>query len=169
MTQKYIENLRMQIEKLDAEKFDLEAWKNYTIILLERIFGHQTHKIRQIEDIRFDFSSWALRDTTGNKTGMDACKEKARKIIEASINELENFGVANKQTNITSTETTAVVQALENNITVAQFREIARITNAKETNELKSEQLSVFLKTIGEANVNRMLVDIILNIGLPEK
>ena len=51
MAKKEIALLKKQIDKLDDKDFDLEAWKKYTIILLARIFGDKTEKIRQIESI----------------------------------------------------------------------------------------------------------------------
>ena len=36
---------------LSREKFDLEAWKNHTIIYLERIFGKDSSKIKMIKEI----------------------------------------------------------------------------------------------------------------------
>ena len=40
--------LQEQIERLKEKKFDLEAWKNHTIIFLERIFGKDNSKLKMI-------------------------------------------------------------------------------------------------------------------------
>ena len=39
MAETEIALLQEQIERLKEKKFDLEAWKNHTIIFLERIFS----------------------------------------------------------------------------------------------------------------------------------
>ena len=43
MKEQEVEILKKQIKKLDAEDFDLDAWKTGAIILLERLFGPGNH------------------------------------------------------------------------------------------------------------------------------
>ncbi|MCF6342481.1 MAG: hypothetical protein L3J31_06720, partial [Bacteroidales bacterium] len=68
MAQKEIKLLEQQISRLSNTGFDLEAWKKYTIIVLARIFGSNDEKIRQVEQLESEFSSWSLRDASGNKS-----------------------------------------------------------------------------------------------------
>ena len=49
MAEKEIALLQEQIERLGEKKFDLDAWKNHTIIFLERIFGKDSSKLRMIK------------------------------------------------------------------------------------------------------------------------
>ena len=77
---KSVEVLEGQIQKLEAKDFDLNAWKNFTILLLERIFGRQTKKIEAIQKIKYDQGSWVLRDETGYTNSMEACKCKKMRI-----------------------------------------------------------------------------------------
>ena len=84
--------LKDQIEKLEAKDFDLNAWKNFTILLLERIFGQKTKKIEAIRKIKYDQGSWVLRDETGYTNSMEACKKLGSEILEEAIVELEAFG-----------------------------------------------------------------------------
>jgi len=93
MAKKEIAILKKQIERLDIKDFDLEAWKKFTIVMLARIFGDTSQKIRQIESIEYDYSSWSLRDTSGSSSYLESCKKLGRKILEASIEELEAFGL----------------------------------------------------------------------------
>ena len=53
---KEIKLLEEQIGKLESKNFDLEAWKQYTIVLLARIFGDNNQKIQQVEKIEYDYS-----------------------------------------------------------------------------------------------------------------
>ncbi|OQX72447.1 MAG: hypothetical protein B6D64_15150, partial [Bacteroidetes bacterium 4484_276] len=99
MKQKQIELLQQQIDKLDSKDFDLEAWKNYTIVLLARLFGEDNQKIKQIEKLDYEYNSWSLRDTSGFTSYLQTCKELGRKILEASIIEIENFGIPKKTEN----------------------------------------------------------------------
>ena len=79
---KSIEVLETQIEKLDAKEFDLNAWKNFTILLLERIFGRESKKIEAIDKIKYDQSSWVLRDETGYTNSMEACRKLGREYLK---------------------------------------------------------------------------------------
>ena len=88
---KEVELLQAQMDKLKAKDFDLDAWKQYTVVLLSRIFGEHNPKIRQIEKIEYDFSSWSLRDTSGKSAYMETCKKLGREVLQASIDELNAF------------------------------------------------------------------------------
>ena len=68
MSEKEIQLLEQQIEKLDTKDFDLQAWKKYTIVILARIFGNKNEKIRLVEKLDYEFSSWSLRDASGNES-----------------------------------------------------------------------------------------------------
>ena len=81
MPKKEIDLLKAQIDKLNAKGFDLDAWKKYTIIILARIFGENTQKIKQIDSIEYDYSSWSLRDTTGSNSYLDTCKKLGKEIL----------------------------------------------------------------------------------------
>ncbi|OYT12791.1 MAG: hypothetical protein B6I19_08515 [Bacteroidetes bacterium 4572_114] len=94
MKQKQIELLQQQIDKLDSKDFDLEAWKNYTIVLLARLFGEDNQKIKQIEKLDYEYNSWSLRDTSGFTSYLQTCKElgpEATQVILESILLNEGF------------------------------------------------------------------------------
>ncbi len=61
MAEKEIALLKEQIDRLDEKNFDLEAWKNHTIIFLERIFGKDNSKIKMIK--RFTLRLFELEFT----------------------------------------------------------------------------------------------------------
>ena len=65
MADKEISILKEQIERLNEKQFDLDSWKNQTVIFLERIFGKESSKVKLIRELHYDYSSWNLRDTTG--------------------------------------------------------------------------------------------------------
>ncbi len=66
MAQKEIKLLQQQMDRLFVKDFDLDPWKKYTIILLEKIFGPDNIKSQMIKKVEFEFSSWSLRDASGN-------------------------------------------------------------------------------------------------------
>ena len=126
---KSITVLEEQIGKLEAKDFDLNAWKNFTVLLLERIFGRQSKKIEAIQKIKYDQGSWVLRDETGYTNSMEACKKLGREILEEAIVELETFGLPEESSDTIPFE--IILNALEDELTGSQFREIRKAVTEK--------------------------------------
>ncbi|RED98970.1 hypothetical protein [Marinoscillum furvescens] len=97
MKQQYIRLLNNQVEKLSAEDFDLEAWKSSTETVLTRIFGPEDPRIKQIQQLKIDYSSWALRDSNAGYQPIASCKSKGKELLITAIEELETFGVPTSQ------------------------------------------------------------------------
>lgn len=123
MAKKEISILKKQIERLEVKDFDLEAWKKFTIVMLARIFGDTSEKIRQIESIEYDYSSWSLRDTSGSSSYLDSCKKLGRKILEASIEELETFGLPDRSGE-GDKFFRIIIEALQDELKGSQLREL---------------------------------------------
>ena len=98
MEEKYIQLFTRQIEKLDTEDFDLEAWKSSTIVLLKKVFGAQDPKIEQIEKLKIDYSSWTLRDSNAKYKPIETCKKIGKEILLSAIDEIELLGVNDNKT-----------------------------------------------------------------------
>ncbi len=98
MEKKYIQLFTRQIEKLNAEDFDLEAWKSSTIVLLKKVFGDQDPKIEQIEKLKIDYSSWTLRDSNAKYKPIETCKKIGKEILLSAIDEIELLGVNDDNT-----------------------------------------------------------------------
>ncbi len=92
MKAQYIKLLKKQIEKLESESFDLEAWKTSAITVLDRIFGMGDTRARQIEDLKIDYSSWMLRDSNSKYKPIETAKLKGKEILNTAIEEIEIFG-----------------------------------------------------------------------------
>ena len=139
MAKKEIEILQKQIERLNVRDFDLEAWKKYTIVMLARIFGDTSEKIRQIESIEYDYSSWALRDTSGSSSYLESCKKLGRKILEASIEELNTFGLPDRS-GYDDRFFLIITEALQDELKGSQFRQLKDvILKTKQAEELKDK------------------------------
>lgn len=93
MDKKFIKLLNNQIKKLGSEDFDLEAWKSSTISVLSRVFGKDDARIIQINGLKIDYSSWALRDSTSKYKPVETCKRKGKEILITAIEEIETFGL----------------------------------------------------------------------------
>lgn len=92
MKEKYLQLVDKQIEKLSKEDFNLDAWKSSTIYLLTRIFGDEDPKIKEIDNMKIDYSSWSLRDSDAKYKPIETCKMKGREILEIARDEVELFG-----------------------------------------------------------------------------
>ena len=101
MKTQYIELLEKQIGKLDNESFDLEAWKSSAQVVLSRIFGKEDPRIEQIEALKIDYSSWALRDSNANYKPVETAKSKGREILRTAVEEIEIFGLPENQATLT--------------------------------------------------------------------
>ncbi len=128
---KAIQLLTSRIEKLEAEDFDLKAWKSGTIVMLERIFGSDSQKTREIEKIRYEQSSWALRDAKGSEKLIDSCKRRGAEILRVAIEELQYFSLPDDQTDDKREILQKVVQgALEKELKIAQMKELKQLLNS---------------------------------------
>lgn len=82
--------------KIDTKDFDLEAWKSSTIVILGSIFGDDSQKIKQIENITYKSTGFATAEASHFWDNMDSCKKRGKEILEACTAELENFGLHEK-------------------------------------------------------------------------
>ncbi len=90
---KLIATLKKYEEKLAEKDFDLEAWKSSAVSFIARTFGAQNTKTQQLESLKIDYSSWALRDAPSTYHPLESCKRKAKEIIQAAIDEIDVFGI----------------------------------------------------------------------------
>lgn len=144
MTKKLIKLLQLQIEKLEAEDFDLEAWKASTASVLARVFGETDPRIKQINELRIDYSSWALRDSNSNYKPVETCKRKGKEILSTAISEIEMFGLPVK-----------MEEALAKHFDEAQIK-ILLSENAgkhKLIQQLKKKDLELLVLSLLEINV----------------
>jgi hypothetical protein len=164
---KAVEVLQNQIQKLNAKDFDLNAWKNSTILLLERIFGRETKKMESIQNIKYDKGSWVLRDETGYANSMEVCKKLGREILEEAILELETFGVPEISTD--QVDIQVIMAALEDELTGTQIREIKKALTEEKKIEDKKKILITKLKSYGPDTVYAIVANILTNQQVSEK
>lgn len=135
MAEKEIALLRKQQEKLNEKSFDLEAWKSQTILFLQRIFGTDHLIVKMIADLKYDYSSWNLRDATGNEKSDDPVKMQADEVLEAAIMELESLGLPQQESSAEK-----AWELMEEELTGKQYKEIRAIFEAGKKNKLAKVQ-----------------------------
>ncbi len=158
MAEKEITLLKEQLSRLDDPKFELEAWKNHCLIFLERIFGKDSSKLKLIRDLRYDYSSWNLRDTAaaGKTKDKDPVKMQAREILEATITELEHLGLPGN-----TNDSKKVWALLEDELTGKQTKEIEALLNSDD--ERKTEKISEIIEKLDKENLAIILAKLLLN------
>jgi hypothetical protein len=168
MPEKEISLLQGQIDKLKTKDFDLDAWKKYTIIILARIFGDNSQKVQQIENIEYDYSSWSLRDTSGSSEYLETCKKLGREILQASIDELKTLGLP--ETSDQPDEFyNAIMDALRDELKGSQVKELEQILSTTDTPETKKEKVLESLKSYGSEVSHDILAHILTSQPMLKK
>jgi flagellar motility protein MotE (MotC chaperone) len=157
MAEKEIALLKEQIARLDEKKFDLEAWKNRTEMFLERIFGKESAKLKMIQNLHYDYSSWSLRDTYagGSSKDKDPVRIQAKEIMEAIISELENLGLPQEKQ-----EQQKIKELLEDELTGKQVKEIEILL--KSDDKEKTEKISEILENLTKENLAAIISKLLI-------
>ena len=164
MAKKEIQLLEQQIKRLDEKDFDLEAWKKYTIVILARIFGPQDEKIRQIEKLEYEFTSWSLRDASGNESYEEGTKKLAREILQAAIYELKIFGVPGKnEEDLPAKAIGDFLNILLDEMKGSQVKQLKSILSSHENKEEKRRKIRDLLSVIDEQEIYDILVSMLLH------
>ncbi len=163
MKEQYITLLKKQIEKLDSKDFDLDSWKDSTTLVLDRIFGPGSEKIKKINEIHYDLSSWSLRDNLGTSAHFDTCKKKGREILEVCITELETIGVPEKVEGDKKPVTGIIQAALEDELKISQYKELEKLIK-ESSRETMEQNIFDFLGKIGSENAMTILSKILSSL-----
>lgn len=155
MVEKEIALITKQLESLTAKNFDLEAWKSHTVIYLERIFGKESSKIKMIKDLKYDYSSWNLRDAAGTGKDADPVIMKAREILEATRLELEHLGIPKQED-----ENLKIWSLLEEEMTGKQIREIREIVQSADKE--KMEKIANMVYNLEKENLAVLLAKLLI-------
>jgi hypothetical protein len=164
MEGKEIKLLRQQIDKLNVKDFDLQGWKKYTIIILARIFGDNNEKIRQIEKLEYRFSSWSLRDASGNESYEEGTKKLAREILSAAISEIETFGPPVISEDYHADQTVEeLVSILLDELKGSQVKQLKTILLSRENKEEKQRKIKEILEGLGEYGAYDILTSMLMH------
>ena len=143
MEEKYLNLLDKQIEKLKSDEFDLDAWKSSSVYVLSLVFGKDDPKIKEIENLKVEYSSWSLRDASPDYRPIETCKKKGREIMEISKDEVE-FRSAREQLN-------SLENKLKKILSSEQFEELNNADDDERTKilkTLKKDELISLIKSL---------------------
>ena len=156
MSENEIELLQQQIASIDNKKFDLEAWKAPTLMFVSRIFGASSEHVRQIRELKYDYSSWTLRDTSGGGQLTDPVRVRAREILEAAISELQSLGAPPPVNNASG-----ILESFRKELTGKEMHDLEKILLLNENDKLQS--LKSFLNGKDKKMLRSVLIDLLLN------
>jgi len=163
MVNKEIKLLERQIEKLTASDFDFEAWKKYSVIILSRIFGDNDEKIKQLKNIDFEFSSWSLRDASGNESYEEGSKRLATEVLKAAIDELKIYGIPNIDNNNKDVVSRELLNIILDELKGSQVKELSKILSSSDSMTEKKRRVKELIKEIGEYGSYDIITNIITN------
>ena len=147
-----------QLEKLDQEDFDFDAWKSSTIIVLSRIFGRTDQKIKELELLRVEYgSSWSMRAVSGSFDPETSAKKQGREIVEVALKELELYG-----DDILSPCGKVVDSAVAEVLRMADYRKLEEIL-AGDDPIVNKEEVNKYLKKLTKDELTMVLTSILLN------
>ncbi len=142
----------------------MQPWKNYTIILLDRIFGNENEKIKMIRKVEFEFSSWSLRDASGNESYEEGSKKLAREILQAAIDELKAFGLPDLTKDIHSEKAISeLLNCLLDELKGSQVKELRNILSSKESLEEKKRKICDILQNLGEYGAYDVIMNMLIH------
>lgn len=164
MAQKEIKLLEQQIARLSAKDFNLDSWKNYTLIILAKIFGHGNEMSRQIEQIDFKFNSWSLRDASGNESYEEGKKRQAKEILQAAIDELNVFGLPKKEDGeLSENQIKELLQFVLDELKGSQVKQLKSIIASNNSGEEKRRLLNELVSETGGNTAFDILANMLMH------
>lgn len=186
MNEKYIQLLKRQLTEVgkigsnptasSENSFGVEAQKSSTIGILERIFGQESRKIKEVEKIKLDKTVRMRGPITYHPENV---KEIGRAIINSCIAELELLGSPNQiysgekqginltvlqsQENKQTVKLDIIVNELRKELTGSQLDEIQKILNSKEESTDKKSKTIEKLKEFGVNTLSSIVAGILTN------
>lgn len=154
-----IKLLKKQIEKLENENFDLDAWKGGTQAVLERLFGSDSSKIQQLHAIKIDYSSWALRDSTSKYNPRDTVKRLGRELLDSAIDEIDLMGLPQQGS---KRDEQALSMLMQEHFDKSIAKSIVDILEGEFPKSKKRGKLKSQLKKLTSDDKTELIIDLLL-------
>jgi hypothetical protein len=166
---KEIDLLEEHIAKLESKEFDFKVWKQYSIMLLSRIFGETEQRVKQISMLDIDYSSWSLRDATGRSSKIDTLKKLGKEILQSAIDELKSFGLPKNSEINPDLILKEIILALESELKISQLKELNSMINGDLNPDLKKSEIAKKLAGYGEQAIINILATLLSSNNLKGK
>lgn len=141
------DTLSQLLKAIDQKNFDLDVWKIKASLVLKKIFGESDEKLKLLQALHYDYSSWTLRDQSGSKKA-DTVKEEARGLVEAAILEIELESKGNP-----------AVEGLQKELTGAQMERLQQLIQQTSVEE---KDVVEFISQISPEIKDRVLARLLM-------
>jgi len=162
-----INYLEGQRAKLDQQGFDFEVWREATAAYLGNVFGHQHPFTRQIRSLEYEIKMSYEDLYPARVKDVDKSRKKFRAAIGAIIDQLQAMEAADFARRLEAGRQEGaevlqrVVEALQNNLTGRQLKELqAAMAGAKKGAD-EQEALLEQIKKWNVASVQQILAEIL--------
>lgn len=157
-----IKLLQEQLENIDSKNFNLDSWKKYNHLLLSRIFGADDEKVKQIDLLEYEHSSWSLRDASGNDSYLGKTKKLAKEIIKASMDEITVFGLKSKNNEAIDEEATKLINYVFDELKGSQIKEINTVLKGDLSSEEKKRQIYEIIADLDDRTKDELITNMIV-------
>jgi len=144
--------LKAQLKKLNSKDFDLEAWKSSTSAVLSIAFGADDPHVHEIQKLKIDYGSWALRDAKASYDPMVTCKKIGKEVVEIALSQLGDREELTSDLN----------SILESQLMDKSLKEIRKVLRSSKSDSKKGEKLQEILKGLDNDNLASILAQMIL-------
>ena len=152
MEKDFAKLLKVQLKKLNSKDFDLEAWKSSTSAVLSMAFGADDPQVHEIQKLKIDYGSWALRDAKASYDPIETCKKIGKEVVEIALSQLGDSKEINSDFN----------SILENQLTDKSLKEIRKVLKSTKSDSKKKEKVEEILKGLDTENLASILAELIL-------
>lgn len=157
-----IKLLQEQLENIDSKNFNLDSWKKYNHLLLSRIFGADDEKVKQIDLLEYEHSSWSLRDASGNDSYLGRTKKLAKEIIKASMDEITVFGLKSKNNEAKNEEAAKLINYVFDELKGSQIKEINTVLKGDLSSEEKKRQIYEIIADLDDRTKDELITNMIV-------
>jgi len=158
MKEEYINLLADQIKKLEDEKFDLEAWKSSTTSILSKVYDKYDPKVKQIERLKIDYSSWMLRDSSSTYKPIDSAKMLGREVLESTINEIRIFGLPDQSKSIRQN----ILDSLSDELKGSDFKKLQQMVEDKSITE---KHVYEIVNKLNKSSLSNLVTKILVELS----
>ncbi len=150
--------LEERLKKLDQRNFDWSAWKKNTMLVLEKIFGHNSLYLKELINTDYHYNSWSLRDTAGSE---DPVKASVRELLQICITDVANRTESQVPATGNKEEILGIIKQFMDNDTLS---ELTKVAQSNSPSVVKEEQASSLIKEKMPKHLEALLGKILLQI-----
>tara|TARA_R110000751_G_scaffold390_1_gene1554 strand:- start:13520 stop:14071 length:552 start_codon:yes stop_codon:yes gene_type:complete len=177
MIEKYIEAFEEIKDTEIKSNYDLQTWKAKAINIAIRLYGEDSKQEEQINLIKYKtYMSGSINGSSfGGGNNAKNCEKRIQEVTSGFISDLNRFGLPEKvnknkeggiNISVNQNQTVSVniiVEAIKDELTGNQVKEIEKILNSKEDETTKKQKVADKIKKFGSDVAANILSNILTN------